>query len=245
MLRKFSLLLTAVLALGVLALFVGCSDDSTDNPIVPTVTVTVTSPVAAVVWYAGTVHNITWTDQNVDTFTIEYSTNSGTTWIAVAANLTAATYAWTIPSTPATTCKVRVSKTNEATVYDESGTFTIAAMPALVGTWMANDTAMTHATIGVDSMRYSFTLDSNYSATQWITSTDIVETGDYLDLDTATNDSIRFHVLTYDGNPPTDPDSSYIRKYTLTGSTTLNIQVFGLTEDLLRDTLWTVIFHKQ
>ncbi len=239
MLRKFLLLLTAVLAPGVLALFVGCSDDSTDDPIT-TASVTVTAPVAAVVWYAGTVHNITWTDQNVDTFTIEYSTNSGTTWIAVAANLTTASYAWTIPSTPATTCKVRVSKKNEATVYDESGTFTIATMPALVGTWKA--AAVSLVPLGIDSMRYIFELDSDYTMVQWVTSTDIPEAGDYLNLTTVTVDSIRFHVTSYDGNPE---DSLYTREYAMPTATALDIEVYGVTEDGLRDTLYLVAFDKQ
>jgi hypothetical protein len=242
--RKIWLTLAAALVLGVLLFALGCSDSNTTNNPLPG-TLTLTAPAVGDNWIVGTSRNITWTEQNVGSVDLAYSTNGGTNWISIATAVENVTsHPWTIPNTPSATCKVRVRDTADSTVSSTSGTFSIS-LPALVGTWTARVSATDSSVFFIaDSMRYVFALDSAYTATQWVSTTDILETGDYLNLTSVSTDSIRFHVTSYDGTPVTG-DSTYTRKYSLPTATTMNIQVFGLTEDLARDTLYTVIFHKQ
>jgi len=91
--------------------------------------VTVSAPDGGENWQVGTTKNITWSSSNVTNVKIEYSTNSGSAWTTVAASVQAslATYAWTIPSTPSTTCLVRVSDAANAGLSDVSNSpFTIS-----------------------------------------------------------------------------------------------------------------------
>ncbi len=71
----------------------------------------VTSPAGGESWVVGSVHNITW---NISDFSadvkIEYSINSGTTWLnVVATTANTGTYSWTVPNNPSATCLVRIS----------------------------------------------------------------------------------------------------------------------------------------
>jgi hypothetical protein len=59
---------------------------------------------------------------------IEYSTNNGGTWIVVAPSVAAGTlsYSWTVPNTPSTATRVRITDAGNALVTDMSDTtFTI------------------------------------------------------------------------------------------------------------------------
>ncbi|MBN1620791.1 S8 family serine peptidase [candidate division WOR-3 bacterium] len=90
----------------------------------------VTSPNGGETWYIGTVHNITWTDNNVDNFDIHYSTNNGSAWISVASNITGNSRAWTIPNTSSTQCLVRVRDHNHTSISDVcDAVFTITTQP--------------------------------------------------------------------------------------------------------------------
>jgi len=91
--------------------------------------ITVTSPNGGENWNSGTSHNITWTSTGtIANVNIDYSTNSGGSWSPVAANTTNdGTQPWTVPSTPSTTCLVRVSDAANADTLDTSdAVFTIA-----------------------------------------------------------------------------------------------------------------------
>ncbi|MBN1233337.1 MAG: PQQ-binding-like beta-propeller repeat protein [Candidatus Coatesbacteria bacterium] len=71
-----------------------------------------TSPNGGEDWLVGTNHDITWTPAkgNVDIVNIDYSTNSGSTWIQISnASNSAGTYSWTIPNTPSDNCLARVT----------------------------------------------------------------------------------------------------------------------------------------
>ncbi len=81
-------------------------------------------------WYAGTTQNITWISMFMPSPTVklEVTTDNGTTWTTIT-NSTPNTgsYAWTLPNTPSTTCKVRISDTSNSTINDVSdANFTIA-----------------------------------------------------------------------------------------------------------------------
>ncbi|MCE1190273.1 MAG: T9SS type A sorting domain-containing protein [Ignavibacteria bacterium] len=69
------------------------------------------APVGGESWQIGTIHNILWESANVTNVKLEYTTDNGTTWSTIIASTPAAagTYAWTVPNTASTNCKVRVS----------------------------------------------------------------------------------------------------------------------------------------
>ncbi|MFH2031873.1 MAG: hypothetical protein ABIJ40_14855, partial [Bacteroidota bacterium] len=64
--------------------------------------ITVISPNGGEKWNVGTTQQVRWSSSGVSTVRIEYSTNSGSTWILVVSSVSASTgsYNWTIPNTP-------------------------------------------------------------------------------------------------------------------------------------------------
>ncbi|NPV12108.1 MAG: T9SS type A sorting domain-containing protein [Ignavibacteria bacterium] len=101
-------------------------------------------------WPVGSTQNIIWDAQLISNVKLEYTTDNGATWINIATVPAAkvkkvkldgyspkdpngviegnlGVYAWTIPNTPSTQCKVRVSDASNPAVYDESdNVFTIS-----------------------------------------------------------------------------------------------------------------------
>lgn len=96
----------------------------------PAVPITVTAPNGGENWQAGLTKNITWNANEVVNVNIKYTTDNGSSWLAVAQGVSAAagTYAWTVPATPSTQCKVRVSAALADSIFDVSNAnFTISA----------------------------------------------------------------------------------------------------------------------
>ncbi|MBI4645272.1 MAG: hypothetical protein HY738_01445, partial [Bacteroidia bacterium] len=104
--------------------------DSVFTIIPPTPYITVTAPNTGVTLYSGNSTNITWNSGYLTSsfVVIEYSTNNGSTWNTIASvTENDGTYSWTVPNTPSTQCKVRISEYNNPSTYDVSDvTFTIA-----------------------------------------------------------------------------------------------------------------------
>ncbi len=75
-------------------------------------TLTITSPNGGESWCALSSHNITWTSTGtVTNVKLEYSTNSGSTWISITASTSNdGTESWLVPNTPTTTALVKVSE---------------------------------------------------------------------------------------------------------------------------------------
>ncbi|MCE5248729.1 T9SS type A sorting domain-containing protein [bacterium] len=71
---------------------------------------------------AGSQYAITWTSQNVDRVKIEYSQNGGSTWSVVTASVSASnkSYTWTVPDITSSNCRIRISSTADAAIYDVS-----------------------------------------------------------------------------------------------------------------------------
>ena len=89
----------------------------------------VTSPNGGELWGVGQDQEITWSSLYfTNDVKIEYSTNSGSDWLSIEDITTNdGTYLWTIPSTPSTNCRVRVSDIEDAAPQDMSDAdFTIA-----------------------------------------------------------------------------------------------------------------------
>ena len=96
----------------------------TINPADPVIIVD--TPNGGEVFYQGETHPIEWrtTNFNVNNVQIEFSRNLGVTWELIAVSQpNSGTYNWTIPvniTEAYPNCKIRVSKSNDISVYDES-----------------------------------------------------------------------------------------------------------------------------
>ena len=90
---------------------------------------TVTAPNTAVTLAACQTSNITWTYQFPPTNSavkLEYTTDNGITWNQITASTTASPFVWTIPQTPSSTCKVKVTSLDNPSIFDVSNVnFTI------------------------------------------------------------------------------------------------------------------------
>jgi len=90
--------------------------------------INVTKPNGGEIWQWHASENIQWTFGNVDTVIIKYSTDNGSTWTVITPGTPAMTgqYAWTVPKTQSTQCKVMIVDKINPGVYDISNsTFTI------------------------------------------------------------------------------------------------------------------------
>ncbi len=95
-------------------------------------TVVVSSPNGGEQLRIGRIHFITWTaPAGVSKVGVDYSTNGGTSWTAITSLggwVNRGLYAWNIPNTPSTQCRVRVSDVDNTPVFDVSDSnFTITA----------------------------------------------------------------------------------------------------------------------
>ena len=89
-----------------------------------------TAPNGGENWIAGTSRSITWTSGSFlsNYVKIEYSVDSGASWITVVASVTNnGSYSWTTPNTPSTLCLLKISETTNSSNFDVSdATFTIS-----------------------------------------------------------------------------------------------------------------------
>ncbi len=75
-------------------------------------------------WFAASTQNINWTSALIDTVMIEYSTGAAYMPLATVA-AASGTYAWLIPNTPSTTCRVRIKDKLNAVIDSSAGNFEI------------------------------------------------------------------------------------------------------------------------
>ena len=90
--------------------------------------ITVTAPNGGETWHIGEAYDITWAPSGIGgSVSIEYSTDAGSTWSTVTPDtIDSGTYPWTIPDTPTTQGRVKVTHLTCADNHDESdGDFTI------------------------------------------------------------------------------------------------------------------------
>ncbi|MDP2209797.1 MAG: S8 family serine peptidase [Bacteroidota bacterium] len=102
---------------------------------------TITSPNGGENWTIASTRNITWiTIGIISNVKLEYTTD-GTTYTVIAASTpNSGTYSWTIPNTPSTTVKVRVSDAADAATNDISNAnFTIGSAPIQASTNKLDD----------------------------------------------------------------------------------------------------------
>lgn len=92
--------------------------------------IVITSPNGGENWVGGSQHYIYWTSNTISQYVnLDYSINGGASWTAISGGLPNSGYAnWTVPNTPSTQCKIRISDYYTAAYYDVSdNNFTITA----------------------------------------------------------------------------------------------------------------------
>jgi len=99
--------------------------------------ITVTAPNGGETSHVGLDQKITWlTAGKVGNVRIEYSTDTGTTWIEITASTeNDGIYAWTVPNEVSETCLVRITDTENEELTDTSdAVFTITDVPVIIVT---------------------------------------------------------------------------------------------------------------
>jgi len=101
------------------------------------ISITVTSPNGGEILYVGLTKNITWLSAGkVGNVKIEYSTDSGTSWMEIVGSTeNNGTYSWLVPDAASTTCLVRISEAEDGDPSDTSNAaFTISNAPVIIVT---------------------------------------------------------------------------------------------------------------
>jgi hypothetical protein len=82
----------------------------------------VTAPNGGETWQTNSSHSITWTSTGtVGNVKIEYSTNNGSSWSTITSSTANdGVYSWTVPETPSSLCKVRISEASDGSPSDTS-----------------------------------------------------------------------------------------------------------------------------
>ncbi len=120
--------------------------------------ITVNSPNGGEFCQVDSSYNITWSSDNVTNVKIEYSTNNGTNWKSIISSTPSnGSYSWTIPNTPSTSCKVRITDVSNSSISDQSdNVFTINFQPILT-------VSPSNEQVGSASGTTTFSLTSNVS----------------------------------------------------------------------------------
>ncbi len=126
-----------------------------DDPIPSCSVVEVTAPNGGEVWSGGGTENITWTSTDVTNVNIEFSSDNGSSWttVATAINASTGTFAYNVPNITSTDCLVRISDTDNSSVFDISdATFTInqALVDPTITIGSATTVAGSYVTIPID-----------------------------------------------------------------------------------------------
>ena len=106
----------------------GIISDGSEEWMEPT-WVHIVSPKSNDCWDSGSIQTIFWSSMFVGAIRIEYSPDNGATWQTVVGSVNAfkGRYRWTIPSVQSTQCMIRISDSNNPSVYAISdGIFTIS-----------------------------------------------------------------------------------------------------------------------
>src|SRR6185295_7439864 len=101
---------------------------------------TVVTPNGGENWQGCSSQTITWNrGGTINNAKIEYSLDGGTTWITIVASYnagggTSCSYVWgTVPNTPSTNCKIRITDVSVPTATDVSNfPFTISQNTAII-----------------------------------------------------------------------------------------------------------------
>jgi uncharacterized protein (TIGR02145 family) len=140
------------------------------------------SPVGGEEWKVGSTQKIGWTFSNVINIRIDYSTNNGSDWINIIASTpsSAGCYNWTIPNSPSTNCKVKISSVNNPDTNSISNSFRIFQVPTnpCTGIPTVNYAGKTYNTIAIGDqcwLRENLNLGTMIDSLQNQTNNGIIE----------------------------------------------------------------------
>jgi uncharacterized protein (DUF362 family) len=110
--------------------------DESDNVFAISLTpaLAITSPNGGELWEVNSKQDIKWNFVNVNSIKIEFSIDNGINWIVIAesAPAQAGIYNWTIPNTPSSLAKVRITDNSNVNLKDESDSvFTISPLSSI------------------------------------------------------------------------------------------------------------------
>jgi len=182
--------------------------------------VTVTSPNGSENWETASIHDITWTSQNLaGNVQIEYSTTNGATWTTIASStINDGVYPWAVPYQPSNTCLIRVSETDGDPIDSSDAVFSIVE-PASLTILSPNggeawETGSTHNITWTDSgsvgnvkIEYSLDNGSSWSTIESSTANDYSYTWVIPDNPGLVSDRCLVRITDID-NYPTDTSSS-------------------------------------
>ena len=145
-------------------------------------TLTLTAPNGGEKWCAQNAYTVTWNGIGISRVKIEYSTDNGSTWSAVADSLASAdqAYSWKIPNDSSSRCRVRISDCWNPSCFDISdASFSIAPQPLLrvispnggEDLQGGNTQDISWTASGIDSVRIEYSPNNGSS---WITIADRV-----------------------------------------------------------------------
>jgi peptidoglycan/xylan/chitin deacetylase (PgdA/CDA1 family) len=127
----------------------------------PIPALTITSPNGGENWKVGEIDTVKWTSSNITYAKIELTTNNGTSWLSIKDSVSASIgrYAWTIPDSPSTACKVRLTDLADTSIKSMSAdTFSISLIPtvniSVLIEGLYNGTSMSRDTVIVE-LRHS------------------------------------------------------------------------------------------
>ncbi|MDZ7764247.1 MAG: cohesin domain-containing protein [Melioribacteraceae bacterium] len=126
-----------------------------DDPIPSCSVVEVTSPNGGETWSGGDTENIAWTSSDVTNVNIEFSSDNGSSWNTVATSVDASSgsYTFAVPNINSTECLVRISDTDNSSIFDISdAVFTIntVAVDPTITIGSSTTVAGSYVTIPID-----------------------------------------------------------------------------------------------
>jgi hypothetical protein len=182
----------------------------------------VTSPNGGETWIVGNTYDITWTSENIDSVTIEYSTDGGFNFTMIDTTEAKGSYSWQVPDTPSDQCRVRICDIDEAPCDTSDGDFTITAPASITVTspnggenWCAGSAQLiTWTGTGVTDVTIEYSVNGGADWDTIVSSTP--NDGEYswdLPPDLSTSTTCRVKISDLDGDPFDTSDADF----TITG----------------------------
>ena len=123
-------------------------------------------PIGGETWQALTTHNIEWTSCGIDSLSIEYSTDKGSTWATIVSSVEASaqSYAWTIPYVTSDSVLIKISDKSNTNINSISDYFAISRAEVTVIYPNGNETFQSGKTYTISWSSYLVnSVDIDYS----------------------------------------------------------------------------------
>ncbi len=212
------------------------TDTSNSTFSISIISVVLNSPNGGENWFAGSKKSINYTVQFANTINIEYSTNSGSTWISIATNISPATgnYLWTVPGTPTSQAKIRIYDPGNLFAGDTSNAvFTISKLiltsPNGGEIWQSS--SQKNITWSTQSLEFTKTSSNNYKYEEKIDSELLLIS--HLRLEYTTNDGSNWNLIS---TAVPFSNGNYIWTIPSTPSTQCKVRIIDTSDAFVGDT---------